>query len=238
MGNSNSNQYYSSTNVPDNPSAFEFILSERDTSTVATETDNRASNIAYISSKKAMTDKLFKSLETNMKMYMIYDNYDSKNAVILKDLKKKATNQESELKQLKEDRDKLKSVLDFDKENQEKYDKNSDILKGINVFLLLIIIGLIALIIYRIMTHPSLKISNNISIEDLEKLDANNIAQLSEDELDKLTGLISNKMNTLNVKNNSVSEVINTSNKANITQSNINNKEKFTLNDIKSNKNE
>lgn len=206
MGNSLSNQYYGTTEFPANPSTFELTLSElRDTSAQATATANRASNHSYISAKKAMTDNLFKSLETNMKMYMIYDNYDSKNAVILKDLKKKATNQESELKQLKEDRDKLKSVLDFDKENQEKYDKNGDILKGINVFLLFLIIGLIALIIYRIMTHPYLKISNNISIEDLEKHDANDVAQLSEDELEQLSGLINSKISTLNIKNNSVS---------------------------------
>ena len=67
------------------------------------------------------------------------------NEVIVTDLKKKSKNQESELKQLIQDRDKLKTVLDYNKDKMINYDKKGNIFKYMNLFLLILIIALVSL---------------------------------------------------------------------------------------------
>lgn len=244
MGNNQSQSYDNGGTVRDG--AYDFTISIDDAKTLYLGNMSPSSEqdqiINYVKAKEAKAKNLLKSLDANMKMYMIYDNYDTKNEVILKDLKKKAENQETELKSLTEDRDKLKSVLDYDKTNKEKYDKSGNIIKIINILLFLTIVGLIALIIYRIMTHPSLLMSKNLTIEDLENLDENEIAQLSNSDLEKLGTIINSKINNLGNGVNQVNEVnqvnsVSNSNYSNnITKSNLNKKNKLSLSEINSNK--
>lgn len=193
--------------------------------------------INYLKSKRAAMDNQVKILESNMKMYMIYDNYDSKNEVIIKDLKKKSQNQANELKQLIQDRDKLKSVLDYDKGKMKRYDKIGNIFKIINLVLFLLIIGLIALIIYRALTHPILYVSDNISLNNIDKMTNQDLEDLSIEDLQKLQGIVNTNFNNKNNKMEVVSESNNISNSNNITKSNLNKKDKFTLSNINSNNN-
>lgn len=245
MGNSQSQSYDNGDNISDNAYNFTINIQQARTLHDGSTTSGSTSNTElknYVKAKEAKAKNLLKLLDANMKMYMIYDNYDTKNEVILKDLKKKAENQETELKSLTEDRDKLKSVLDYDKTNEEKYDKSDKIIKVINILLFLTILGLIALIIYRIMTHPSLLMSKNLTIEDLENLDENEIAQLSNSDLEKLGNIINSKMNNIGNEVNQVNEVnevnsaSNSNNSNNITKSNLNKKNKLSLSEINSNK--
>ena len=94
-----------------------------------------------------------KVLEANMNMYLIYDNYDTKNKIILEDLKKKQKNQEKELKKLIEDRDKLKLALSYNDDKGTQFKKKSNILGVVNIILLLLLIASIVLIIYTIYTY-------------------------------------------------------------------------------------
>ena len=188
-------------------------------------------------SKKAAMVNQVNILESNMKMYMIYDNYDSKNEVIIKDLKKKSQNQAEELKQLIQDRDKLKSVLDYDKGKMNRYDKIGNIFKIVNLVLFLLIIGLIALIIYRALTHPILYVSDNISLNNIDKMTNQDLEDLSIEDLQKLQVIVNTKFNNKNNKIEVVSESNNISNSNNITKSNLNKKDKFTLSNINSNNN-
>ena len=111
MGNSQSQNYYNPGQIDVSPNDF-MIEADAATSGVNLEqipADREARISRYNKAKRTKAENLLKTLEANMKMYMIYDNYDTKNEVILKDLKK-AENQGSELKKLIEDRDKLKTV--------------------------------------------------------------------------------------------------------------------------------
>lgn len=248
MGNSQSQNTYNYNDQSIQRSAYQFTVDPAaiggsDSSDLQIgPTINRSRITNYNKAKRAKATSLLKTLEANMKMYMIYDNYDTKNEVILKDLKKKAENQSLELKKLIEDRDKLKTVLDYDKTKEEKFDKSANIVKIINILLFLTIIGLIALIIYRIMTHPSLIMSKNLTIDDLEKLDENELAQLSNSDLENLGKLINSKINNLGNNVNQVNEVNsasnsnNLNNSNNITKSNLNKKNKLSLSELNSNK--
>ena len=244
MGNSQSQNYYNPEEIDASPNNF-IIEANAATSGLALEqspTDREARISRYNKAKRSKAENLLKKLEANMKMYMIYDNYDTKNEVILKDLKKKAENQGSELKKLIEDRDKLKTVLDYDKVKEEKFDKSANIVKIINIVLFLTIIGMIALIIYRIMTHPSLLMSKSLTIEDLENLDESELAELSNSDLEKLGNIINSKINNLQNNTNIVNQVnqinsaSNSNNTNNITQSNLNKKNKLSLSELNSNK--
>ena len=52
-------------------------------------------------------------LKQYMNMYFLYDGYDSKNVIILKDLEKKLLNQKKDLKLLYEKKDNLRSNIDY-----------------------------------------------------------------------------------------------------------------------------
>jgi hypothetical protein len=94
----------------------------------------------------------FKSQLENLKayinMYFLYDGYDNKNTIILKDLEKKFVNQKQDLKLLYEKRDKLRSNLDYSKEdllNQKK--KNKLYLANIFILVFISIVLFVAIII-------------------------------------------------------------------------------------------
>ena len=81
-------------------------------------------------------------------MYFLYDGYDNKNTIILKDLEKKFVNQKQDLKLLYEKRDKLRSNLDYSKEdllNQKK--KNKLYLANIFILVFISIVLFVAIII-------------------------------------------------------------------------------------------
>ena len=176
-------------------------------------------------------NKLYERLKNNIHMYSIYDNYDSKNKVILADLKKKESNQAKELKQLIEDRDKLKVVLDYDKNKSSKYVNGTTTIGRINILLLLLLIACIVLIIYRILTHPYGLIDvTKIKVEDLEKIADNDLDKLSVGELDDLDDILEQKIQQLEMMQNTNAKVNNVnSNSVNITRSNLDKKNSFTL---------
>jgi hypothetical protein len=184
-----------------------------------------------IDSIETNLNKLYERLKTNIHMYSIYDNYDSKNKVILADLKKKERNQAKELKQLIEDRDKLKVVLDYDKNKSSKYVNGTTTIGRINILLLLLLIACIVLIIYRILTHPYGLIDvTKIKVEDLEKIADNDLDKLSVGELDDLDDILEQKIQQLEMMQNTNAKVNNlNSNSVNITRSNLDKKNSFTL---------
>ena len=189
-----------------------------------------------IETKKKKLTTQFSRLEANMKMYMIYDNYDSKNKVILSDLKKKEINQSKELKQLNEDRDKLKGVLDYDKTKASKYVQGSKRIRNLNIFLLILLIACIVLIIYRILTHPYGLIDiKNILVEDLEQITGDDLNKLSVSQLDDLDNILEQKIEELEMINNNYNTM--NSNSVNITRSNLDKKAKFTLSSNNTSKN-
>jgi hypothetical protein len=60
-------------------------------------------------------------LRSYLNLYQLFDGYDSKNSIVLKDLEKKLINQKKELKLLYETRDKLHSNLDYSKLKFEEH---------------------------------------------------------------------------------------------------------------------
>ena len=50
------------------------------------------------------------------------------------------------------------------------YDKTGNVLKIVNLILLFVILGLIALIIFRLLTHPMLSDSNTLTFNDIDKM--------------------------------------------------------------------
>tara|TARA_B100000035_G_C20724882_1_gene432891 strand:+ start:113 stop:589 length:477 start_codon:yes stop_codon:yes gene_type:complete len=77
-------------------------------------------------------------LKAYINMYFLYDGYDNKNSVILKDLEKKFVNQKKELKLLFEKKDKLRSDIDYSKGHFENEKKKNKIML-INIFILVVI---------------------------------------------------------------------------------------------------
>lgn len=84
----------------------------------------------------------FKSQLENLKayinMFFLYDGYDHKNSIILKDLEKKFVNQKQELKLLYEKRDQLRSSLDYSHEDLIKQKKKNKLYLA-NIFILVVI---------------------------------------------------------------------------------------------------
>ena len=94
-------------------------------------------------------------------MYFLYDGYDNKNSVILKDLEKKFTNQKKELKLLFEKKDKLRSDLDYSKENLDSKKKKNKLIIA-NIFVL-VVISLVLLILIIKNLRSYILINNSIN---------------------------------------------------------------------------
>ena len=89
--------------------------------------------------KKYFNQQL-KKLETTLKLSLLFDNYENKNNVIINDLNKKYKSQNKEIKQLYENKDKIKNIIQI---YREKIDNNLSIkkrLKIINIILFIIIV--------------------------------------------------------------------------------------------------
>lgn len=92
---------------------------------------------------KALQEKL----ESTLKMHLLFDNYENKNSVIIKDLDKKLIIQQKELKDLKESNSKIRQLIDYDRENIDKNSSNKKIVFAINIILTLSLMTLIILIL-------------------------------------------------------------------------------------------
>ena len=90
------------------------------------------------------------NLKAYINMYFLYDGYDHKNSIILKDLEKKFLNQKKELKLLYEKKDTLRGNIDYSKEEFIK-DENKNKIYIINILILVVIsIGLFVGILINI----------------------------------------------------------------------------------------
>lgn len=197
----------------------------------------------FFALRKKQIQTLFKKMKSNLEMYMLYDNYDSKNKVILIDLKKKAENQEKELKKTLESRDKLMAEFQTTKDNTELYKSKDSNTEIINTILFLLLIGTIVFIIYKIYTYPMDSKNNNnnnsVNINNLIDLNSSNLNNLSENDLNQLEKAFDTKINQLetsinninnsNSANNSLKNTISNS-VNNITNTNLKKRNKLTLN--------
>ena len=99
--------------------------------------------------------KLLNNLEkikASMDMYLLYDNYNLKNNVIIKDLEKKIRNQNGDVKTDDEKIYKLKFNINNLKENIEKN-------KNIKLYLLIVIIlALLLIIIFSVLLYLKFKV--------------------------------------------------------------------------------
>jgi hypothetical protein len=197
--------------------------------------------------RKKQVEKLFGKMESNLKMYMLYDNYDTKNEVILADLKKKTDNQEDELKNLIESRDLLMAVYTNKKDDTQEMTEDEKTISIVNHILFVILLAAIVFIIYKLYTYP---LESSLSINNLIDIDNNNLSNLSTNELNDLDDIYEQRIQELehlvnktnnNIKNSELNSNINsnvtstanstanlnTSN--NLTESNLKKKNKFKL---------
>mgnify|MGYP001393708377 CR=1 FL=1 len=106
-------------------------------------------------------DAQLENLKAYISMYFLYDGYDHKNTVILKDLEKKFINQKKELKGLYEKKDQLRSNLDYSNEDLIKENKKNKFYT-INIFILVVIS--IALFVANVIhLRPYVIINSNIN---------------------------------------------------------------------------
>lgn len=249
MGQTTSRNYPDQPNIVDG--TFTFTPPEppvQQASAVPGEAEVNRQN--FNAMRKKQIKNLFKKMESNLEMYMLYDNYDSKNEVILIDLKKKATNQTQELKTILESRDKLMAEFQTKRDNTDLYKSKDSNTEIINTLLFLVLLGTIVFIIYKIYTYPvdSSNNNNGIDLNKLLDLESNDLNNLSENDLNNLEKAFDAKINQLETSINNVS----TSNKSNnastnnslknsinissnnsvnnITNSNIKKRNKLTLN--------
>ena len=106
-----------------------------------------------LEAKKSIVKSHFKQLqqklETALKLHLLFDNYETKNGVIITDLDKKLTNQQKELKDLKESNDKIRQLIDYDRENIDKNSSNKKIVKIANIILSISLLIVILLILKK-----------------------------------------------------------------------------------------
>ena len=196
--------------------------------------------------RKDQINGLYNKMRSNLKMYMLYDNFDSKNKVILSDLKKKTKNQEEELKNILESRDKLKVEFQTKHDDTKELTSKDKTTENINTLLFLILLGTIIFIIYKIYTYPmdqNNTTNNGVNLNkllDLETADLNNLSEADLNNLakafDTKINLLENNINNINKSNKNSNKSTNsiknsTSNSVNnITNSNIKKRNKLTLN--------
>jgi len=101
------------------------------------------------------------NLRAYINMYFLYDGYDHKNSVILKDLEKKFLNQKKEIKGLYEKKDKLRSNLDYSNEDLIKENKKNRFYT-INIFIL-VIISIVLFVVNLIHLRPYIIINSNLN---------------------------------------------------------------------------
>ena len=244
MGQSTSRNYPAQPNIAEGSYTFTAPQPPVQVSAVPGAADETSQNF-YAQRKKQITS-LFKKMKSNLEMYMLYDNYDSKNEVILIDLKKKSEKQKEELKKIIESRDKLMAEFQTKRDNTDSFKSKDSKNEIVNTILFLILIATIVFIIYKIYTYPLDTQNNNNGIDlnkllDLESADLNNLSENDLNNLEKafdakinqLETSINNsaKSNNISVSNSIKNSVNNSSSNSvnNITNSNIKKRNKLTL---------
>ena len=84
-------------------------------------------------------------LRSYLNLYLLFEGYDSKNSIVVKDLEKKLNTQRQELKLLYESRDKMRRNLDYSK---SKYEKHIDKKKNLNILIVLFAITLPVILLF------------------------------------------------------------------------------------------
>ena len=119
------------------PHSTTSVLSESATSATAGAAADAAAGAAAVAAGKNTLYKIRRSID----LIMLYDNYNLKNGVIIKDLSKKYKNQLAEIKKRTEYTDLIKYDLNVIKNKINKNNKiNKTLLIFIIIFVLLIII--------------------------------------------------------------------------------------------------
>ena len=104
-------------------------------------------NTYFNDTKKTNDIRKVQELKTSMELYLLYDNYNVKNSVIIKDLTKKYENQMKELKNQNEKNDLLSHNINILKTKITKNNNtNTTLLVFIIIFVILII--LLGVLIY------------------------------------------------------------------------------------------
>ena len=98
-----------------------------------------------------VVEKHFKNqmdvLKSYLNMYLLFDGYDNKNTVVIKDLEKKLNNQKKELKELYESRDKLRSNIDY---SHLKFNESQSKKKILTILIIIFCISLPIILIFII----------------------------------------------------------------------------------------
>ena len=106
-----------------------------------------------LAAKKSIVKSHFKQLqqklETALKLHLLFDNYETKNGVIITDLDKKLTKQQKELKDLKESNDKIRQLIEYDKGNIYETTNQKKIVKAANIILSISLLIVILLILNK-----------------------------------------------------------------------------------------
>ena len=97
-----------------------------------------ATTVPEVNALEEHFDAQLENMRAYISMYFLYDGYDHKNSVILKDLEKKFVNQKDELKGLYEKKDKLRSNIDYSNDDLIKEQKKNRFYI-INIFVLVVI---------------------------------------------------------------------------------------------------
>ena len=102
-------------------------------------------------------------LTSYLNLYQLFDGYDSKNSIVIKDLEKKLNNQREELKLLYEARDKLRHNLD---DSKYKIENNVGKSKNLNIAIVVFAVSLIIILFFilnefRLYLEDQNNISNN-----------------------------------------------------------------------------
>jgi len=100
-------------------------------------------NLNKIKENSELLDKIKMSLD----MYVLYDNYNIKHKVLVKDLSKKLENQNKKIKNKSEEIDTLNFKINDIKKNSNK-NSNIKLILLISIILLIILIGIICIFIF------------------------------------------------------------------------------------------
>ena len=98
---------------------------------------------------KLYFERLHKKLETTMNLHLLFDNYQVKNKAIINDLQKKLVNQDLELKNLSQDRDKIRTFIENSRSKIYTNKSKKKKLLITNIILVVVILILIFLILKK-----------------------------------------------------------------------------------------
>ena len=89
----------------------------------------------------------FNELKVAINNFLLLNNINQKNKVILNDLKNKLENQNTNIKSIKEDKQKIITNIDFIKEQIDKKNQEKHTLIVVNIILFILLLIIIAIIV-------------------------------------------------------------------------------------------